>query len=236
MLVLLLILSLGSFAGPDGAKQLIARLEARYRAAKTLQATFLEQYEENGRVVRAESGTAYFRRPGRMRWEYAAPEKNVFLVDGKTAWFYVPSDHTVTRVPAKESTDLRTPLALLAGEMKVSRVCSRVWLAEEKPQNENDAVLQCALRGEEAGRSKWPSASSGAEGTASRDSIIFEIGRASGDLERLVLRRADGVTIDFRFQNWRMDPPVPEVMFHFQVPPGVAIVNGELPAEQSSMH
>src|SRR5256885_10000771 len=46
----------------------------------------IERYTENGREVRSESGTAYFRRPGKMRWEYEAPEKNLFLVDGKTAW------------------------------------------------------------------------------------------------------------------------------------------------------
>ncbi len=96
----------------------IRRMEHRYRAAKTLQATFLERYTENGRTVRIESGVAYFRRPGKMRWEYAAPENNLFLIDGKMAWFYVPADHTVTRVPAKQSTDWRTPLALLAGETK----------------------------------------------------------------------------------------------------------------------
>src|ERR1700684_2187378 len=73
---------------------------------------------ENDRTVRVESGVAYFRRPGKMRWEYAAPESNLFLIDGKMAWFYVPADHTVTRVPAKQSTDWRTPLALLAGETK----------------------------------------------------------------------------------------------------------------------
>ena len=64
-----------------------------------------------------------------MRWEYESPEKDLFLVDGKTAWFYVPADRTATRVPAKQSADWRTPLALLAGEMKVSRVCAHVELA-----------------------------------------------------------------------------------------------------------
>src|SRR5882762_6522760 len=84
------------------AGELASRLETRYRDAKTLQATFLERYSENGAVLRTEAGTAYFRRPGKMRWEYDHPEKDLFLVDGKTAWFYVPADHTVTRVPAKQ--------------------------------------------------------------------------------------------------------------------------------------
>src|SRR5215472_17397787 len=136
-----------SITSPE-AKTLVARLEARYHSARTLQATFLERYTESGRQVRAEAGTVYFRRPGKMRWEYDAPEKNLFLVDGKMAWFYVPADRTVTRVPAKESSDWRTPLALLAGEMKVSRVCDEVHIAQqENPESADDAILYCAVRG-----------------------------------------------------------------------------------------
>src|SRR6184192_439247 len=126
----------------------IKLVEDAYRRAATLRATFLEQYSEGGRVERVESGVAYFRRPGKMRWEYQSPEKNVFLVDGKTAWFYVPGDHTVTRVPAKQSTDWRTPLALLAGEVKLSRICNRIGYAPQRaPENSADVVLYCELRG-----------------------------------------------------------------------------------------
>ena len=66
---------------------LLQLFESRYDSAKTLQATFLERYRDNGRIVQIESGDAYFLRPGKMRWDYQAPEKNVFLVDGKYVWF-----------------------------------------------------------------------------------------------------------------------------------------------------
>src|SRR5246127_2688856 len=146
-----LFLLLTSLAGSDAGK-LASLMEAKYRSAKTLAATFLERYVENGAVLRSEAGTAYFRRPGKMRWEYERPEKDLFLVDGKTAWFYVPADHTVTRVPAKQSEDLRTPLALLAGQMKLSRLCSRVELADgEKLLHDGDVVLRCRVRGEKQG-------------------------------------------------------------------------------------
>src|SRR5712664_2275190 len=133
--------------GAPDVQTIVKRLETKYRSARTLQATFLERYTENGRVVRMEAGIAYFRRPGKMRWEYESPEKNLFLVDGKSAWFYVPADHTVTRVPAKQSTDWRTPLALLAGEMKISRLCARIISsAKEKPEAAGNVVLACELR------------------------------------------------------------------------------------------
>jgi outer membrane lipoprotein carrier protein len=218
------------------AEQLVHLFEGRYRAAHTLQATFLEQYQEGAKATRTEAGTAYFRRPGKMRWEYESPEKDVFLVDGKFAWFYVPGDHTVTRVPAKQSTDWRTPLALLAGEMKVSRVCAHVRLAaSEKAEQEGSAVLQCVLRGTEPQRADGFDAD--AAGSDDRgDLVLFEIAPDTGELRRLVVRQKGGVQMEFHFKNWLINPPVSDGLFQFQVPPGVAIVNGELPAGEAAVN
>jgi outer membrane lipoprotein carrier protein len=234
-LVSLVSLFLTLTSGTD-AKASVARLESRYRTAKTLQASFLERYTENGHLVRIEAGTAYFRRPGKMRWDYQAPEKNVFLVDGKTAWFYVPADHTVTRVPAKESGDWRTPLALLTGDMKLSRVCGRVLAAkDEKPENPDHAMLYCETRG---GGSKFPKASSEADPSQkplNGEAVYLEVDTGSGDLVRVVIRDPGGIAIEFQFANWQMDPPVADSLFRFEPPKGVAIVNGELLLGDSSV-
>src|SRR6266850_2075044 len=215
---------------------IVARLEARYRPARTLQVTFLERYTENGRVVRMEAGTAYFRRRGKMRWEYGAPEKNLFLVDGKTAWFYVPADHSVTRVPANESADWRTPLALLVGGMKVSRVCERVVDAiDEKPENPEHAMLRCELRGAGSKSPKGAAGESPSHKSSNSEAVLFEVDKNSGDLVRVLVRDPGGIGIEFSFANWRIDPQVPDSLFHFSVPHGVAIVNGELPLGNSAV-
>jgi outer membrane lipoprotein carrier protein len=222
-------LSLTVIAVPD-VKLLVNRLEARYRSARTLQATFLERYTENGHQTRAEAGTVYFRRPGKMRWEYDSPEKNLFLVDGKTAWFYVRADRTVTRVPAKESSDWRTPLALLAGEMKLSRVCEKIqFAADDAPDWSGDSVLYCELKG--AGKSTQDNgATAGTSNTAEpSDKVYLEVVPSSGELVRILVKSAGGVGIEFRFADWQYNPEVAESLFHFSPPPGVAIVNGELP-------
>jgi outer membrane lipoprotein carrier protein len=211
-------------------KHLVSLFEARYRAAHTLEATFLERYMENSRVTRTEAGIAYFRRPGRMRWEYESPEKNLFLVDGKFAWFYVPADHTVTRVPAKQSGDWRTPLALLAGEMKTSRVCARITPATElQPENPDHAVLFCQLKGVSPDKSQAP------DSPPASEAVFFEINKGTGELIRILVRDPGGVSIEFRFANWKIDPPLSESFFHFAPPQGVAIVNGELPSDPTSV-
>jgi outer membrane lipoprotein carrier protein len=220
----------------DAAKNTTApplhQFEHRYRTAKTLSSTFLETYRENGRLVRVEAGQAYFMRPGKMRWEYESPEKNLFLVDGKTAWFYVPQDHTVTRVPARQSGDWRTPLALLAGEMKVSRLCAHVEIATtEKTENPENVLMYCALRAPTSETAQELQRSPNQE---SPDAVFFEIVRATGHLARILVRQSGGISLEFRFANWRFDPPLPEKLFHFAPERGVAIVNGELPAKNSA--
>jgi outer membrane lipoprotein carrier protein len=224
-------------SGSADSSVIVARLEAKYRAAKTLQAVFLERYTENGRLVRVEAGTVYFKRPGKMRWEYESPEKNLFLVDGKSAWFYVPADHTVTRVPAKESTDWRTPLSLLAGEMKVSRVCAGVEVAlTEKPESPDHAVFFCKLRGTDSEQNKQGAQEHSTQTGAGSEIVLFEIAKESGELIRVLVRQPGGVGVEFHFANWKIDPPVADELFHFAPPPGVAIVNGELPRENPLMN
>jgi outer membrane lipoprotein-sorting protein len=233
----------------------VSLLEARYRAAKSTQATFLERYTESGRLLRVEAGQVYFRRPGKMRWEYVSPEKNLFLVDGKTAWFYVPEDHTVTRVAAKRSADWRTPLALLAGDAKVSRVCSHVEIARnETAINPGDVVLACQLRGAtkqpKSGTVTKPDAvdnsmpgtpdvsneqSHGTSVSQNGTSVFLEIAPDSGNLVRVSVAEKGGVGLEFRFENWQFDSVVADSRFEFHAPAGVAILNGELPLQEESV-
>ncbi len=222
---------------------LLRRFEQRYRNAGRFQATFLERYTENGRLVRVEAGKVYFLQPGKMRWEYELPEKNLFLVDGKTAWFYVPADHTVTRLPAKRSTDWRTPLALLAGKMKLDKVCARVGLAMDlMPDNAEDAMLYCVPRGAGAKDERRPTAKDKrpAESTEPHQNLpdnaaFLEISKATGDLIRVLVHERGDVQLEFRFTNWKFNPPLPEALFRFALPMGVAVVDGQLPAGNSVM-
>jgi outer membrane lipoprotein carrier protein len=216
----------------SGAKLIVGRLEAVYRPAKTLQATFLERYTEGGRTLRVESGVAYFRRPGKMRFDYVEPEKNLFLVDGKFAWFYVPADRTVTKVPARDSADWRTPLALLAGEMKVSRVCKKVETATtERPQSPDNELLYCALRGVAESRDHDANTSASLQTANRGDAVFFEVVRDTGELARILVRESGGIEIEFRFTHWQFNPAVDESLFRFSPPLGVAIVSGELPVQ-----
>jgi outer membrane lipoprotein carrier protein len=199
----------------DLAKSYARLLEQHYRQPRTLQAVFLERYSEGQRQARIESGTVYFRRPGQMRWEYDSPEKKLFLVDGKTTWFYVPYDHTVTKAPVKESSDWRTPLALLMGKADLARLCGRIDVVEQKGIPTGHAVLRCVPK-----EAKSPS--EGSEYTE----VLLELDTSTGELARIEIRQPGGIELEYRFGNWQSDVPLAGELFRFQVPAGVAIVDG----------
>lgn len=212
--------------GPRAAS--VARtLEAHYHDARTLQAIFLERYSDSRQGIQAESGKVYFSRPGRMRWEYESPEQKLFISDGKTVWFYVPSDHTVTRAAIKESTDWRTPLALLTGKAKLSQLCQNLDLSAETPATQGNVLLRCRPRGEKAKPKGSPEDgldASLAPVSDQFDEVLLEVNPVTGELADVRILEPGGIELEYRFGNWQENLPLTESLFHFEAPAGVAIV------------
>jgi outer membrane lipoprotein carrier protein len=199
-------------SGHQRVADLVRGVELRYNRAQTLSALFLETYREGSNALRVESGTAYFRRPGLMRWDYDAPEQKLFLVDGKHVWFYIPADRTASRSSLKKSEDWRTPFALLTGKVRLSRLCGRIAIlddaAPERPSQPGNQLLACWPREKHSGFSE----------------VLFE---ADPDyrLARIVIRQPGQVEVQIRFAKWQENVPLPRSLFRFEPPTGVAIVD-----------
>jgi hypothetical protein len=115
--------------------------------------------------------------------------------------------------------------------MKVSRVCARIQPAiNEAPESSDHVVLFCELRGAGSEARKQGSPAPPPQTGDAGEAVFFEIVKDSGELVRVLVRGPGGVGIEFHFTNWQVDPHVDDSLFHFHAPPGVAIVNGELPA------
>jgi outer membrane lipoprotein carrier protein len=214
---------------PRDAQSILRALEARYHHAQTLKAAFYERYSDAGTADSgsAESGIVYFSQPGRMRWEYESPEKKLFIVDGTNVWFYVPADRTVSRAKVKESSDWRTPLALLTGKSDLSKLCSSLEILdpakaqdpEDRPTAAENSVLRCVPKRE----------------SADADQEIREVLLESdpeSHLVRLIIRQPGDLETEFRFANWQENLPLAETMFHFAPPQGVTVVDESALANQ----
>jgi outer membrane lipoprotein carrier protein len=216
---LLCCLALAALAPPSDVQSVVHAVESRYAHAHTLSASFLERYSQGGRLAQAESGTVYFSRPGRMRWDYESPETKLFLVDGKNVWLYIPADRTASRARVRDSADWRTPFALLTGKLTLTRLCGHIELAGngsgESAPVAGTAVqaLRCTPRAGDSGQDSAPFKEA-LLGVDSQYRIVSVLIREAGDTET-----------EFEFGNWQENPDLPESKFHFEPPTGVAIVD-----------
>jgi chaperone LolA len=234
------------------------RFEARYKHASTLKAVFYERYGSGQGNGEAESGTVYFSRPGRMRWDYESPEKKLFIVDGKNVWFYIPDDHTASRTTLKNSSDWRTPIALLAEDADLGRVCRNIQLVAN--QNDTSVPLQrgqaqtrpYALEGthRSSGKSGVNRLGPAVPAVSGADSVLKCTPKAATDetgqpisnvlltidregyLVRVLIQQPGDITTEFRFGNWQENIHIAEPMFHFEPPAGVEIVDEDKLAGQ----
>ncbi len=225
-----LLAAIAPAGAPGDAQRFVQLVESRYHSARTLKAVFLERYTEGRLTVRLESGTAYFSRPGRMRWEYEEPEQKLFLADGKTVWSYTPADHTVIRAPMKESSDMRTPLSLITGKSTLSRFCKRIELLAQ-PGEGRAVTLRCQPRGfsdsaDAAGNHSGSTARPASpEDPREIREVLLDVDPKDGWLTRVLVRQTGGIELEYNFGRWQMDMDLPESMFHFTAPKGVAIVD-----------
>jgi len=120
LLSLLFALALAGAAHAGG----VERLTAFIADAKTAEADFTQTVaDKSGRVTQQASGKMAFARPGKFRWDYAAPYQQVIVSDGVKLWLY---DADLDQVTVKSLGDViaGTPAALLAGDNAIEKYFS----------------------------------------------------------------------------------------------------------------
>lgn len=186
----------------------IARaVDDHYNNLKNFKTEFVETYEGPG-ISRAESGTLWMKKPGRMRWEYRQPRQKLFLTDSHTAYFYVSGDRQAKKTSLKNLDDIRSPLRFLLGKTKLEKELTGLSLAPDAAPIQAGNVV---LRGVPKGMKDRIS------------SVLLEISPAH-QIVRIVINEVDGATTDFRFSNVEENIPVQDNLFHFSAPPGVEVI------------
>ena len=93
----LLTASVWAQPAPEAPAQALARdLQAKYRPRRRLLSRLRALYR--GGVLKqqaTERGRLLVKKPGKMRWEYTAPEKKLFVSDGLKIYSYIPQDRQV---------------------------------------------------------------------------------------------------------------------------------------------
>ena len=199
-------------AGPESAGEaLLRRVGERYAAAHTLSAKFRQEIPlQSVGIVRKASGTVYFGRPLKMRWDYKGPEAQMFLADGRYFYFRpAGSSQVIRRGVDEKGLGGKIPLLLLFGKGEIASLF-RVDAADPRKGGE-ETVLRLSPRGDGAPEIRRVDLVVGTGDALIREIHVFD--RMGGENHVYLT----DVTVN---------PSLPADFFRFRKPAGVSVVDG----------
>lgn len=205
--------------GPEGmsAEDVAERVQRFYSATEDFQAAFLQTYTDvaAGEVKRSR-GRVYFKKPGKMRWDYysssdASRRDRVLVSDGSVFWVYEFEFQQVFK-QCLEDSQLPTTLRFLMGEGDLLQdfdVTFARGSTAETPRLELTPKIP----------------------TSHYRKIYFELDSETFQVSKTTIFDPYGNSNEIDFRNTRVNRNLPDSGFVFQTPEGARLLNPQKQCE-----
>lgn len=191
-----------------GKEDLIDKVQRKYREINDYKAKFLQTVEyvalDKSQTNR---GIVYFKKTGKMRWEYSSPQSQIIVMNPQRIWFYMVDEKQVMVESTEKAFSSRIPMSLLSGASDLKKYF-HVKSSEKFKEKSHGVLFQLIP--------KEP---------------IKEIGEIYISVDEETFFITDTFIVD-KFQNIThifltdisVNMNLPDELFNFEVPPGVQVV------------
>ena len=183
----------------------IDKLKTFIATTHSAQANFTQVVlDQNGNQIQNASGIMEFRRPGKFRWTYQKPYKQLIVGDGSKFWLYDADLNQVT-VRKLNAALGSSPAALLSGSNEIERG----FVLAENGTRDGLEWLQATPKGKGQ--------------DSSFDTILMGF---NAQAERVAMELTDmyGHKTVLRFSAMQRNPKIPESQFQFIPPKGADVL------------
>jgi outer membrane lipoprotein carrier protein len=216
LLIAIGVISPGSLAAKDTtlrSSTLVDRIQDHYQHTQSFSAKFSEELTGVGRQKVTRSGQVFFKRPGKMRWDFDPPEKETVVSDGHKLYNYQPDLNQVIELPIERAFKSAAPLAFLLGMGNMRRD----FTASLPLSTPTDQLAHVILVPKGGG-----------------DRVELGLNPSTYDLMTVTVTDALGNTTSISFKSVRSNIQLSDALFNFQVPPGADVV--EAPGAPAPVH
>jgi outer membrane lipoprotein carrier protein len=196
-------------SGTADPQQLARTLQRKYDGIRDFSADFVHTYR--GGVLRKEAterGRLQVKKPGKMRWEYTAPEQKLFVSDGLKMYSYLPQDKQVMVQSIPQDNQPSIPTMFLSGKGDLDRDFNATLV--DPPTGSPSGTLALKLVPKKA--------------QPDYDWLILAVAPGSLELRGLVTADSQGGQSSFSFTNLKENPGIADKQFAFTIPRGVDVV------------
>jgi len=184
-------------------KKLLDRLQKHYQQTTSFSAKFHEEIAPAGGTKREREGMVYYRKPGRMRWEFEGDDKETIVSDGRLLYSYQPDLNQVIETPLEQAFKSSSAAAFLLGIGNVQRDFD----ASVPKTPPADGLRHVVLVPKSGG-----------------DTIEMGLDPTTLDLRTLLLTDALGDMTELMFSDLKNGASIDDKTFAFVAPAGADIV------------
>jgi len=156
-------------------------------------------------ITDSASGKAFFKRPGKMRWEYETPDRQMIITDSHTLWVFRPEDNQVMIGKAPSFFKDGKGFSFLT-DMKVIKEKFSINLEKE---TKTDFFTLKLLPNEK---------------TYDLAEIYLWISKKTFDVVRIITYNSYGDETRIVFDNIQFKQKLDDGMFEFKIPKGIEVL------------
>lgn len=197
----------------DGAEAWATKVQKAYEGVKDLSADF-EQVSTIGQASAKSTGTIEVKKPGKMRWEFATPEKRAMISDGKTMWIYDVEENQVIVNESMAETTSVTGLNFLEGLGDLKKSFTYSIVPAPADATAKDAVFLNLV----------PKDADDVQFT----SILLAVDRKTGLANEVFLTNPGGSVTRLTLAKLTKNKSLPDSRFTFEIPKGAEVIKPQL--------
>jgi outer membrane lipoprotein carrier protein len=210
--LLLIVSAAAQEGGRPPAQEVAAALQKKYDSVRDFTADFV--HESEGGLLRkkqTERGVVQVKKPGKMRWDYKAPEPKVFVSDGRRIYLHVPADNQVIITPVPDADQATTAVLFLVGKGSLTRDFT-VSYVEAAADDSYALRLQPRLPERDY------------------DWLQIVVDRRTLQIRALSAADSQGGRSTFQFSNYKENVGLTDKTFEFKIPRGADVTNNGPPS------
>ena len=213
--ILMAALACAALPAQETPQALLLRMEKSLAAIDSFQADF-EQTSTSQAVSKPlfQKGRLFFSKPDRMRWEYAAPEKNIYVFRDGLLLSYFPDDNQLWRQTIPKEKYETEILALLTGKGSLTEK----YDVEDSPfPGGGPGIAQLKLTPREESDYSY---------------LLLEIDQATGSIRKVVFFDWGGDRQEFAFSRFKTGIKPTAGLFEIKVPTDCEIIDDTGPVRK----
>jgi outer membrane lipoprotein carrier protein len=193
----------GVSADSADLKAILAKLQRHYQETDSFTASFKQTVTRVGAPPKVRTGTVYFEKPGRVRFDFSDPQPETIVSDGKLLYDYDPGLNQVMETPLKSAIKTQAAAAFLLGVGNVQRDFKATQMATPT----NDSLIYLLM-------------------TPKRGGEDIAVGLDPRTMNIMSLRLADalGNITEFQFSGIETNVSIEASRFDFKAPDGADVI------------